>query len=248
MKTFIDKGCNTKMYNNLNQNSLIDELKKDILIDYNKLTTGNNTPNLNIIKNLKQKNFNCPLYNNKFKNIPNKPSFEKNLEFNSLNSEDNNEYVINSINNNKKIDQKDNIQKKLESKLNKYIIQVNSLNDIELNKNKNKTNSENLSEAYIQNQSKMIRKMIYVKKDQNSQRIFPFSLRNNRSKSLNHFHIISSKNSMKGNLEDLHYSQLKKDKLDILTYMSGYIDENRNNNKSKNKKIFQIFFKDKSQQ
>ena len=153
---------------------------------------------------------------------------------------------INSINNNKRIDQKDNITKKLESKLNKYLIQVNSLNDIELNKNK--TNSENLSEAYIQNQSKTIRKMIYVKKDQKSQRIFPFSLKNNRSKSLNHFHIISCKNSLKGNLEDLHYSQLKKDKLDMSTYMSGYIDENRNNNESKIKKIFPVFFKDKSQQ
>ena len=245
MKTFIDKGCNTKIYNNLNQNSLIDELKKDILIDYNKLTTGNNTPNLNIIKNIKLKNFRCSLYNNNLKNIPKKPSFEKHLELNSLNIEDNNEYMINSINNNKRIDQKDNITKKLESKLNKYLIQVNSLNDIELNKNK--TNSENLSEAYIQNQSKTIRKMIYVKKDQKSQRIFPFSLKNNRSKSLNHFHIISSKNSLKGNLEDLHYSQLKKDKLDMSTYMSGYIDENRNNNESKIKKIFPVFFKDKSQ-
>ena len=246
MKNFIDKGCNTKMYNNLNQNFLIDELKKDVLIDNNKFSTGNNTPNFNIIKNLKQKNSSCSLYNTNYKNIPKKPFFEKYLEQNSLNIEDSNDNIINSIQNNKGISLKENIINKAKSKLNEFIIQVRPLNDIDLDKNK--TNSENLSEVYIKNQSNKIRKMIYKKKDQNSHRILPFSMKYNRNNSLNHFHFISNKDSKKGNLEDLQYSQLKKNKLDILTFMSGCFDEVRNNNNSKNKKFFPVFIKDKSQQ
>ena len=64
---------------------------------------------------------------------------------------------------------------------------------------------------------------MYAKNERNKNQILPLSmklsLKNNRSKSLNHFNILSNKELKKSHLEDLHYSQLKKDKLDILTYM-----------------------------
>ena len=246
LKCFLDKGCNTRMSDGVNQNFLKDEFKKDALIDNNKFQTMNNTPKFNIFKKLNQKHSSCSLYNTHYKNIPKMPYFE-NLEQNSLNIEDGSENIINSIHkNNKRISQEENITNKVKSKLNEFIIQVKSLNDIDLDKNK--THSENLSEVYIQKQSKKVRKMIYKNNNQNSQSILPISNKYKGNNSLKHFHFISKKNSKKSNLEDLQYSQLKKDKLDILTFMSGCYDEIKNNNNSKNKKFFQVFIKDKSQQ
>ena len=237
IKNFYDKGCNTTLFNNF---------KKNISIDNNKFPTGNFTPNLNLIKNYKMQNSNYFFYSTNNKNIQRKPNSDS-IEHHSSNAEDNNENIINSIISNKNLNQKEN-QNKGKSKFKEFIIQASSLNDIDFKKNK--TNSDNLSEAYVQKQSKKIRKIMYAKNERNKNQILPLSmklsLKNNRSKSLNHFNILSNKELKKSHLEDLHYSQLKKDKLDILTYMPGCIGDIRNDNNLSNRKIFHMFFKDKS--
>ena len=198
------------------------------------------------IKNYKMQNSNYIFYNTNNKNIQRKPNSDS-IEHHSSNAEDNNENIINSIISNKNLNQKEN-QNKGKSKFKEFIIQASSLNDIDFKKNK--TNSDNLSEAYVQKQSKKIRKIMYAKNERNKNQILPssmkLSLKNNRSKSLNHFNILSNKELKKSHLEDLHYSQLKKDKLDILTYMPGCIGDIRNDNNLSNRKIFHMFFKDKS--
>ena len=216
-KNFMDEASNTTQNKGFNKtgNKNLDIEVKNISIneqmqEYDKFKTPNNVPNINIIKsfqelnsnfiqNLKQKNNNNILFNNTgYKKIP-KQALNKYKEQNSLNGDD-------KINNKKK------------TKVNEYILQANFLNGLVKDKdNINKSESENLSEAYILQQTKKIKKFNFEKKEQKYYQTLPLSMKYNikfsRNNSLNRFNMVSYKDLRKGNLEDLYYSKLKKDKI-----------------------------------
>ena len=226
-KNFVDEASNTthngnfhKILENNNRNKNIDV--KNILIneqinyslDNKKNKTPNNIPKLKIMKNLNKnmkKNYSSLFQNKSFKKIQ-RNTITKN-EHHSVNYEDNQDRIINAINN--KIDSS-------YEKINDFLVQANFINNhIDINKNKNQ--SDNLSEEYIQKQSQKIKKIVLSKIDKKYYQTLPLSLKYNlkNSRDMNHFNIISSKDLQKGNIEDLYYSQLKKDKINHLSNISG---------------------------
>ena len=236
-KNFVDEASNTthngnfhKILENNNRNKNIDV--KNILIneqinyslDNKKNKTPNNIPKLKIMKNLNKnmkKNYSSLFQNKSFKKIQ-RNTITKN-EHHSVNYEDNQDRIINAINN--KIDssyEKINDLYEKKAKINDFLVQANFINNhIDINKNKNQ--SDNLSEEYIQKQSQKIKKIVLSKIDKKYYQTLPLSLKYNlkNSRDMNHFNIISSKDLLKGNIEDLYYSQLKKDKINHLSNISG---------------------------
>ena len=236
-KNFVDEASNTthignfhKILENNNRNKNIDV--KNILIneqinyslDNKKNKTPNNIPKLKIMKNLNKnmkKNYSSLFQNKSFKKIQ-RNTITKN-EHHSVNYEDNQDRIINAINN--KIDssyEKINDLYEKKAKINDFLVQANFINNhIDINKNKNQ--SDNLSEEYIQKQSQKIKKIVLSKIDKKYYQTLPLSLKYNlkNSRDMNHFNIISSKDLIKGNIEDLYYSQLKKDKINHLSNISG---------------------------
>ena len=236
-KNFVDEASNTthngnflKILENNNRNKNIDV--KNILIneqinyslDNKKNKTPNNIPKLKIMKNLNKnmkKNYSSLFQNKSFKKIQ-RNTITKN-EHHSVNYEDNQDRIINAINN--RIDssyEKINDLYEKKAKINDFLVQANFINNhIDINKNKNQ--SDNLSEEYIQKQSQKIKKIVLSKIDKKYYQTLPLSLKYNlkNSRDMNHFNIISSKDLIKGNIEDLYYSQLKKDKINHLSNISG---------------------------
>ena len=236
-KNFVDEASNTthngnfhKILENNNRNKNIDV--KNILIneqinyslDNKKNKTPNNIPKLKIMKNINKnmkKNYSSLFQNKSFKKIQ-RNTITKN-EHHSVNYEDNQDRIINAINN--KIDssyEKINDLYEKKAKINDFLVQANFINNhIDINKNKNQ--SDNLSEEYIQKQSQKIKKIVLSKIDKKYYQTLPLSLKYNlkNSRDMNHFNIISSKDLLKGNIEDLYYSQLKKDKINHLSNISG---------------------------
>lgn len=236
-KNFVDEASNTthngnfhKILENNNRNKNIDV--KNILIneqinyslDNKKNKTPNNIPKLKIMQNLNKnikKNYSSLFQNKSFKKIQ-RNTITKN-EHHSVNYEDNQDRIINAINN--KIDssyEKINDLYEKKAKINDFLVQANFINNhIDINKNKNQ--SDNLSEEYIQKQSQKIKKIVLSKIDKKYYQTLPLSLKYNlkNSRDMNHFNIISSKDLLKGNIEDLYYSQLKKDKINHLSNISG---------------------------
>lgn len=236
-KNFVDEASNTthignfhKILENNNRNKNIDV--KNILIneqinyslDNKKNKTPNNIPKLKIMKNLNKnmkKNYSSLFQNKSFKKIQ-RNTITKN-EHHSVNYEDNQDRIINAINN--KIDssyEKINDLYEKKAKINDFLVQANFINNhIDINKNRNQ--SDNLSEEYIQKQSQKIKKIVLSKIDKKYYQTLPLSLKYNlkNRRDMNHFNIISSKDLLKGNIEDLYYSQLKKDKINHLSNISG---------------------------
>ena len=255
-KKYIDEGSNTSHYLNEKNSSvevnniLINDQLKEALIREKRYITPINMPNLTIMKNIPELNTN---YANNLKQQNNKLIYNTN---NYKSIEENNENIINAINKdkNQKINNKLNLKKK--SKVYEYIIRGHFLNNIDFNKNKNKNNSANLSEEYIQKQSTNIKKITLTKNKQKYYQISPISVKNNLKKSrnegLNRFNIIFYKDLQKGNIEDLYYSQLKKDKFENIASITGInFRQLRNNDLIKSKStsnlnIFPIIIKDKS--
>ena len=257
-KKLIDKGSNTSHYlndknssvevNNISINEQIkDKLKADI-----KFKTPNNMPNLDIMKNIKEINANnsgnIKQQNN---SILNKTNSYKSME-------ENNENIINDIINNKNDKKNNKINLKKRAKVYEYIIRAQFLNNIDLNKNA-ANKSANLSEEYVQKQSKKIKKLTIPKNKPKLNQILPISVKNylkkSRNESLNRFNVIFYKDIHKGNIEDLYYSQLKKDKYDNIASTTGInfrqfrnkeLIKHIKNNSTNDLKNFPIIYRDKS--
>ena len=255
-----DLNNSDKNYNLEVKNILINEQINDI----NKYKTPNNVPNINILKSFRevnnnlfqnlQRQNNSSIFNNtNYKKIPKHP-FIKYKEQYSLNNEDNHESLYNALNNNKSATSNDNKlnrnKKKKKTKVNEYIIQANCLNGLGANKNRNNNDSENLSEAYILRQSKTIKKINFSKNDQKYYQTLPLSmkynLRNYRNNSMNRFNIISYKDLKKGNLEDLYYSKLKKEKIGPITGINLRPPDSVEHNNLNNKRKFPMIHRGKT--
>ena len=225
--------------------------------------TTQNKGNLNIeVKNI---SINEQMQENtKFKTPNNVPNINIIKSFQELNSN----FIQNLKRNNHNIlIPKQPLNHKNKTKVNEYILQANFLNGLNKDKNSNKSESENLSEAYILQQTKKIKKLNFEKKEQKYYQTLPLSMKYNikfsRNNSLNKFNIISYKDLRKGNLEDLYYSRLKNDKIGNISGINfrsrsngiGDINVNTNNininntnitNKTKNKRPFPIIHRGKS--
>jgi len=225
--------------------------------------TTQNKGNLNIeVKNI---SINEQMQENtKFKTPNNVPNINIIKSFQELNSN----FIQNLKQNNHNIlIPKQPLNNKNKTKVNEYILQANFLNGLNKDKNSNKSESENLSEAYILQQTKKIKKLNLEKKEQKYYKTLPLSMKYNikfsRNNSLNKFNIISYKDLRKGNLEDLYYSRLKNDKIGNISGINfrsrsnciGDINVNTNNininntniiNNAKNKKPFTIIHRGKS--
>ena len=256
-KKFIDEGSNTFHYLNHKNSSVevnnisINEQLKDTLKGDIKYKTPNNMPNLTIMKNIKEINAN---YTNNLKQ-QNNSILNKTNSYKSM--EENNENIINDIFNNKN-ENKNKINLKRKAKVYEYIVRAQFLNNVDLNKN-TANKSANLSEEYVQKQSKKIKRLTISKNKQKFNQILPTSVKNylkkSRNESLNRFNVIFYKDSQKGNIEDLYYSQLKKDKYDNIASITGKnFTQFRNkeliksikNNSTNDLKKFPIIYRDKS--
>ena len=256
-KKFIDEGSNTFHYLNDKNSSVevnnisINEQLKDTLKGDIKYKTPNNMPNLTIMKNIKEINAN---YTNNLKQ-QNNSILNKTNSYKSM--EENNENIINDIFNNKN-ENKNKINLKRKAKVYEYIVRAQFLNNVDLNKN-TANKSANLSEEYVQKQSKKIKRLTISKNKQKFNQILPTSVKNylkkSRNESLNRFNVIFYKDSQKGNIEDLYYSQLKKDKYDNIASITGKnFTQFRNkeliksikNNSTNDLKKFPIIYRDKS--
>ena len=124
------------------------------------------------------------------------------------------------------------------------------MNGLGANKNRNNNDSENLSEAYILRQSKTIKKINFSKNDQKYYQTLPLSmkynLRNYRNNSMNRFNIISYKDLKKGNLEDLYYSKLKKEKIGPITGINLRPPDSVEHNNLNNKRKFPMIHRGKT--
>lgn len=278
-KNFIEEGSNTIQYKNdskynVNEKQeknklIIDKYEKNEEIMRNtKYKTPNNIPNLNIMKNfnqtgsnliqnLKQNNNNLYIGKDYYKKIP-KYSVKINNRQHSFNNEEDNEYKINAIKPNKSIsdysreynNNKDKIKKKDVTKVTECILQP----DIMSAEDKNRNSMDNLSQAYIMKQSKKIKNISLSNKDKRYYRTLPLSLKhhlkNSRNNSVNRFNILSYKDFQKGNIEDLYYSQLKKDRMGHFSAISGINFRTPGYGEIKyntiDKKIYPIIYKDKS--
>ena len=233
-----------------------------------KYKTPNNIPNLNIMKNfnqtgsnliqnLKQNSNNLNIGKDYYKKIP-KYSVKINNRQHSFNNEEDNEYKINAIKPNKSIsdysreynNNKDKIKKKDVTKVTECILQPDMMSA----EDKNRNSMDNLSQAYIMKQSKKIKNISLSNKDKRYYRTLPLSLKhhlkNSRNNSVNRFNILSYKDFQKGNIEDLYYSQLKKDRMGHFSAISGINFRTPGYGEIKyntiDKKIYPIIYKDKS--
>ena len=276
-KNFMDEANNTIQSNEINDSnkSLNMELKniliKDQIKDKNKYKTPN-IPTLNINKIFRELNSKPPnninhhnkslLYSTSYKKIQTIP-FRKYKKHNSLNEEDKEENIINSINSysknaNSKDNKSNNInnQGKRGPEVNEYILRADFSSSLDINKNKCKIVSKNLSEAYILKQLKKLKKLKNTKNDQENYQTLPLSMKynikNKSNNSLDRYDILSYKDFKKGNIEDLYYSQLKRDKIGQLSqknFKTGYGNFNFNSNVNNNinsKRRLPVIFRDKS--
>ena len=218
------KTHNLNNFNNLNNLNMMNlnfepEIKKKNLI-YNNSTNNihdYNDDNLNKIKISEIKLINIKGKNKKqIKNNDNKVAND-NINFNSINNEKN----IKENNEQEKIF----LNLKESTKINDVILGAEFNNNF-INHN---NNNNNLSQAYILMKKKteeMQRmKSIYGGKTEIKyhQISTPPSLKKNLKHSrnnynLNQFNILSSKDFKKGNIEDLYYSHLKREKMNNISY------------------------------
>jgi len=194
------------------------EIKKNNII-YNNSTIDFHD-NKNKIKNTERKLINIKGKNNKkSKNNDNKVA-NNNINFNPINNEKNNI--------------KENNEKQKKKFLN--LKEITKINDVilgaEFNNNfiNNNSNNNNLSQAYILMKKKteemQRKKSIYGGKQEikHHQICTPLSSKNNTKYSrnnnynLNQLNLLSSKEFKKGNIEDLYYSQLKREKFNHISY------------------------------
>ena len=266
-KNFVDESMNTTHHkepkkndltevNSISINEQIDDLKENP-----KYKTPNNIANISIIKsfrelnskflqNLKQQNNSSLLNNTNYKKVP-KNIYIKNKEQNTSNSEDTHDNLINAINSNISLALNDNkinskTKRKEKAKINEYFMHANFMN-------KNKNDSNNLSEAYILKESKKIKKLTLAKSEQKYYQILPISIKNNlrksRNNSLKRINIISNKDLRQGNIEDLLYSKIKQDKIGHISsfnYSPPNSGENINiNNNTNDKRSFPFILRDK---
>ena len=271
-KNFMDEANNTIPSNERNDiNRSVDVEIKNILIkepikNNNKYKTPN-IPSLNINKIFKELNRKLPKninhhnkslsYNTHYKKIQVIP-LRNYLKQDSLNEEDKNENVINSINsnrqNNKSKDKSLLINNKEKTKLevNEYILQADFSKSIDKNKNWWRIDSKNLSESYILKQLEKLKKLYSQKSDSDYYKTLPLSMKynikNKRNNKLDKFNILPYKDIKKGNIEDLFYSQFKKDKIghvSQINFKKGIGDYTIINNTNK-KKRFPVIHRDKS--
>ena len=271
-KNFMDEANNTIPSNERNDiNRSVDVEIKNISIkepikNNNKYKTPN-IPSLNINKIFKELNRKLPKninhhnkslsYNTHYKKIQVIP-LRNYLKQDSLNEEDKNENVINSINsnrqNNKSKDKSLLINNKEKTKLevNEYILQADFSKSIDKNKNWWRIDSKNLSESYILKQLEKLKKLYSQKSDSDYYKTLPLSMKynikNKRNNKLDKFNILPYKDIKKGNIEDLFYSQFKKDKIGHVSqvnFKKGIGDYTIINNTNK-KKRFPVIHRDKS--